>query len=679
MPGERRYWAFLSYAHADAKAADKLHRELEGFRVPAQLVGRPHPLGTIPKRLSPVFRDRQELAAASNLGREIAEAMEASNYLIVLCSPAAARSKWVDQEIREFRRLYGAERILAAILDGDPACDDAQIACFPPALREDLSLEPIAADLRVSGDGWRGGFLKIVAGMLDVGLDDLVQRDQQRRHKRMAWISVASLVGMTATSGLAVFALDQRDAAREERRQAEGLVEFMLGDLKGKLEPIGKLDALDGVGSKILDYYSRQDAVALDDAGLLQRSRALSLTAQVAYARGDLKDAEQLYRQAMAGTGEAARRSPGNAQYLFDHAQNVFWIGEIARYSGRMGLAEKSFREYQRLADAMVAIDPANPKWRMETVYAAENVAITLLNRRQFAEAARGIAAALGTMRAVALANPSNEEYQRELSTVMAWMADTRRDEGRLAEAASLRSRQIDFLTDRIASDEGNVRLREHRVFARTALGRLLDLLGRDREAIEQLGLAHREAQRLVAVEPDNAVWRTAAAGAQLDLASVLIEKGRVREAAVETAAGCGLTDSLRNRAPDHSSWGELQTACRMNRAQLALADGSPSEALVHAEQALESARREQNVDSFRPRYKVAAAWRLIGDARRALGNQQAARKAWAEGLAQLPNGIAERPREIADRLSLLDRLGHSDQARPLAERLRSAGLQRSM
>jgi tetratricopeptide (TPR) repeat protein len=160
---------------------------------------------------------------------------------------------------------------------------------------------------------------------------------------------------MAVTSTLAVAAFQARNEAREQRRQAEGLVAFMLGDLKDKLEPIGRLDALDGVGARVLDYYSKQDASELTDAALSQRSQALSLMAEVATARGDSQTALQLYRQAMAGTAEAMRRSPTNPEPIFQHAQNVFYVGEIAQNAGDLQTAESSFREYQRLARQMVA------------------------------------------------------------------------------------------------------------------------------------------------------------------------------------------------------------------------------------------------------------------------------------------------------------------------------------
>jgi hypothetical protein len=82
----------------------------------------------------------------------------------------------------------------------------------------------------------------------------------------------------------------------------------MLGDLKDKLEPIGRLDALDGVGSRVLAYYSQQDASELSDAALMQRARALTSHAQVAAPAGSLDESARLYSEARGRHAEAVRR-----------------------------------------------------------------------------------------------------------------------------------------------------------------------------------------------------------------------------------------------------------------------------------------------------------------------------------------------------------------------------------
>ena len=60
----RSYFAFISYSHNDKLWADWLHKSLETYRVPSRLVGQTTDAGIVPKRLTPIFRDRDELASA---------------------------------------------------------------------------------------------------------------------------------------------------------------------------------------------------------------------------------------------------------------------------------------------------------------------------------------------------------------------------------------------------------------------------------------------------------------------------------------------------------------------------------------------------------------------------------------------------------------------------------------
>ena len=139
--------------------------------------------GVVPKRVAPVFRDRHQLAAADDLGAEIKAALTASQFLVVLCSPDAARSRWVNAEIEAFKRTRPEGCVLAAIASGEPFASDMpgreDEECFPPALRQKFSrgrssgkrAEPLAADFREAAEGKRLAFLKLVAGMLGVGLE----------------------------------------------------------------------------------------------------------------------------------------------------------------------------------------------------------------------------------------------------------------------------------------------------------------------------------------------------------------------------------------------------------------------------------------------------------------------------------------------------------------------------
>jgi tetratricopeptide (TPR) repeat protein len=235
---QTKYRAFLSYSHRDAKWAGWLHKRIESYRPPKTLVGTTTARGPVPKRLTPVFRDREELASATDLGSVISEALQQSACQIVICSPAAAKSHWVNEEILAFKRLGREDRIFCLIIGGEPNATDlpgrAEEECFPPALRFRLGpdgqlgsvrTEPIAADARAGKDGRHPAKLKLIAGVLGVGYDALRRREQQRRNRRLFALTCSALAGMVVTTGLAGYALIQRAAARKQTVRAEAEAE----------------------------------------------------------------------------------------------------------------------------------------------------------------------------------------------------------------------------------------------------------------------------------------------------------------------------------------------------------------------------------------------------------------------------------------------------------------------
>ncbi len=230
----RDFWCFISYRHADNQHPGRqwatcLHRTLETYEVPADLVGRANLQGEIiPARIYPVFRDEEELPADADLSRPIISALNHSRCLLVICSPRACESRFVADEIARFKAMGKSNRVIAAIIAGEPnaSTDPAKqklnlLECFPEPLRfeveEDLTIsarqaEPVAADFRIEETGEEGWVssqayrahlrglglpasvieerlkthakrmesmkLKIIAGVILVDLGELTKRDQ---------------------------------------------------------------------------------------------------------------------------------------------------------------------------------------------------------------------------------------------------------------------------------------------------------------------------------------------------------------------------------------------------------------------------------------------------------------------------------------------------------------------
>src|SRR6185295_19305060 len=120
----RRYVAFISYSHVDRDVARRLHRALEAYRIPPHLrtsIELPNPKSG---RLSPVFLDREELPSSTDLAESVRIALDASDALIVVCSPTAARSRWVNEEVRRFKELGRDAKIVCLVVDGEPRAVD---------------------------------------------------------------------------------------------------------------------------------------------------------------------------------------------------------------------------------------------------------------------------------------------------------------------------------------------------------------------------------------------------------------------------------------------------------------------------------------------------------------------------------------------------------------------------
>ena len=211
-----KYDAFISYRHVepDQSIAKQIHQMIETFNPPKEF----HKNGK--KNIFRVFRDREELAAR-DLSASIKEALATSRYLIVICSKRTPLSEWCQKEVKIFKSLYGGERIIPVLIEGEP--DEA----FSQPLKEiknkdDESLHDIlAADIRpdeVLRKDFAGyeqlqnsnrqklkdltkqslNILKtekyrIMATILGCSFGDLKQRDKERKNRLI--LSVSSLFG----------------------------------------------------------------------------------------------------------------------------------------------------------------------------------------------------------------------------------------------------------------------------------------------------------------------------------------------------------------------------------------------------------------------------------------------------------------------------------------------------
>jgi hypothetical protein len=505
QPDELRYTAFLSYSHKDAAAAGRLHRRLETYRMPRRLVGTQTARGPVPERLAPIFRDREELPAATDLSETVREALAQSGALIVLCSPHAAGSLWVAEEIETFRALHPDRPVLAAVLDGDPP------DCFPPVLRafgrDGTWHEPLATDLRPHCDGPRLGLLKLVAGITGVGLDALVQRDATRRVRRVTAVTIAALVSMLAMAGLALVALDARREAERHRAQAEGLVEFMLTDLRQKLRGVGRLDIMRVVNQRALAFYGGQRA--LDD-----RPAAAAAYARVKHAIGedDLEGGNERaalvnFREAHRATAALIARWPNDRDVIFAHGQSDYWVGRVYEVRGDWSGAARQYDLYAAAVQRLIGLAPRNPDYMKEMAYSAAAKGRVRLGSRDFVAAETFFRRSIQWFDAAIRARPGDDELWLGLANAYANLADSFHARRLWRQSLGFRVRQYDIAARLQRVDPDDV-LKLYRLgLAERAVAVLSSLAGDEGKVGLFRTRAYQTARRLTAQDPANAEW----------------------------------------------------------------------------------------------------------------------------------------------------------------------------
>ena len=219
----RRHDVFISYSRKDKEFARKLEKALKDYRPPKDL--------KVPQRNLDVFRDEDDLREVE-YNQAIAEHLKGSAKLILLCSPNARKSRYVNDEIKRFADANGGGNIIPLLVGGIPNNEatpeqEGEMA-FPHELCAALEM-PLAADYRtfdvrkdkVNGSLFQGPWYSILANIYGISRNEVEQREKKKRARRRR-ITVAITGGvMVALVALSVWALLSRAEAVRSQQQVK--------------------------------------------------------------------------------------------------------------------------------------------------------------------------------------------------------------------------------------------------------------------------------------------------------------------------------------------------------------------------------------------------------------------------------------------------------------------------
>ena len=572
--------------------ARRLHRELERYRVPKQLLDTQNP--NIRTNLRPIFRDRDELSSGTSLNQVIEEALSESESLIVICSPAAVASDWVNDEIRTFQRLGKHKHIFCFIVAGSPLSGDAQ-ECFPKALINPIDTtgqlltdpeEPLAADASGGKSEWRHAKMMLIAGLLDVGLDRLLQRDHQRRSRNMIAIASGSVAIAVVMAGLAVFAYLSQAEAERRQADADNLVGYLLGDLREELHSIGRVDLYNDVASKAMEYFkSLEDEDARDEV-LAQRAEALRQIGSALLARSDTQGAMKAFDESLTISQRLATENPQRLDWNLALAESHFYVGEVYWRRGELDAASKEFQSQLSIVDALASAQPNNLERLTHSGYAWTNYGRILELSGRFDEGLRAYQTVMDVFQRMLDQEPENPETKLEVGFAHNNLGKLKTSLGLLEEAEAHYRSDLKIKQEISATDPANNTWREYTAGSHFWLGKLLQARGDLNAAREQHEFTREILNSLLLNEPDATQPRQRKA-AVLTLLAVNCRINLDTACATEsiTTALADL-DTLTSASPDNVRWLHLQSLSQLELSWQAQLRGDHKTALANAQSA---------------------------------------------------------------------------------------------
>ena len=670
-----KYRAFISYSHADTSWAKWLHRGLEGFRIDKDLVGHETSTGTIPKTLRPIFRDRDDFTAGHTLTEQTLAALDASHALIVICSPASAKSHYVNEEIRRFKSRHSDRPVIPVIVGGTP--NDAKDECFSPALKFKVTPggkvthsadEPLAADVREEGDGKHLAFAKVVAGLLGVSSDDIFRRAERERHRQGRIRSTIGLViaGLIALGGFLAWQSHQQQQTIAEvealvakysvasqtdagaPRSKEGLTQAITAIAEGaagdaryaqalELLKAGKpaeaeplLKAIAKEKETRIAHDSKQAAAAYENLGAITRL-SNPKRAREAYAKAAVLDpdnAEALYwngrlqfeARNLDASEQAYKRLltvKENKGAACEHCWALYGLGDVAEKRGQSKQALKYYRDGLVKAGDFANANRDNVESQLVLGAAYDRIGGVLQTQGKLNEALQFYRDNLANSDRLAKIEPNTPRVQRNLWVSYAKLGNLLALQGNFDQA--LKALQDGLaIVDRLTKTEPeNEEWQRELGVSYELIGKLFAGQGNLDKALQYIQGSLPIKERLVRGDPDNAEHHTSLLDSNIALGDVLLARANLAEAMKRYRACLAIADHLARSNPENPIWQRHLSTSLTKIGDVLVAQDSLSEAMVNYQIALDVLENlAQNEPGSADRQRdVADAYIKLGDA----------------------------------------------------------------
>lgn len=209
--------AFISYKREDEAWAKWLQKKLEHYKLPTE-IRKKNPDLEFYECPRHIFKDTTDLSGGV-LAEEIKKGLDSSKYLIVICSPRAAISKWVCKEVQNFIDTRRERYIIPFIIEGEPNANNIDNECFPDALKN-LTAEKELLGINVNEYGREAAAVKVAARMFELSFDSLWQRFKREEKKKRRNLIATFIMAIIILLSIIAYGIWANRRITEERDKA---------------------------------------------------------------------------------------------------------------------------------------------------------------------------------------------------------------------------------------------------------------------------------------------------------------------------------------------------------------------------------------------------------------------------------------------------------------------------
>ena len=234
---------------------------------------------------------------------------------------------------------------------------------------------------------------------------------------------------------MSVTSFQAQQLAQQKRQEAESLLGFMVGDFADKLRSVKRMDLLDGISNKALEYFTNQvdepsslfnfSSQQAEFKSRFQYAQTLEAMGEVAYSRGKTIEAFTAFENARIRLEALLKIQPNNLELLTLAGANAFWLGQLHYDKSDYAATEPLFKKYHIYSETMYSLAANDFNSIMELSYSHNSLGSLYLKQFNYKAAKQSFTESLTLKNEALVLKPNNKNLLRDKADTLSWLAKT--------------------------------------------------------------------------------------------------------------------------------------------------------------------------------------------------------------------------------------------------------------